>query len=552
MSDPTTDLLRAEISRLTTLLAERDAEIAALKPAVAKLEWYLRSLLQGRFGRVSEKVFGVPEQNQTLIPEIISHLQALQAAAATAPPTPAVEPAVTMPIAPLDAAASPTPPGPAKRKRGIRQIPSLTYPGLAVRESLEDLPEAERIDAAGTPLVRCGQEVTETIVVEPCQVFIARVVRPRYRTAEPADAAGRVVTSGVPVPERIVDGGILADATVHQIVVNKFADALPGNRTLEILARSGCRLSGSVVDGAVAACGDLLAPIAAAIRVDLRSAPVVGVDAANLKCRDRTAPPGTCRNTQISTITDGTQAWYRWSPDAKHVHGEDLLDGFHHWIIADAWDGWPKAIPIGGRLAGCWAHARRPFYRLRTADRDAADMVARIGQLYAIERLATDNHVTIAQRAAMRTAHAATIVAGIGTLADRLAKQHPGPHPCGVGARYIQNQWLPLTKFLVNPELRLDNNLAEGDLRPVALIRKNSLFLGAPSAGPRFAACLSVVRSCRLARIEPLRYLADITPALIEHRRLVRARLPAPDVSELTPYRWGLRHAVAVGIARES
>ncbi|MBA2482689.1 MAG: hypothetical protein H0V44_18655 [Planctomycetes bacterium] len=72
----------------------------------------------------------------------------------------------------------------------------------------------------------------------------------------------------------------------------------------------------------------------------------------------------------------------------------------------------------------------------------------------------------------------------------------------------------------------------------VALIRKNSLYLGADSAGPRFAACLSILRSCRLARINPADYLTDITPTLIRWRQRQRARLPTPDLADLTPKRW--------------
>lgn len=129
-----------------------------------------------------------------------------------------------------------------------------------------------------------------------------------------------------------------------------------------------------------------------------------------------------------------------------------------------------------------------------------------------------------------------------------LAAKHPdkGGHPCGTGARYILNQWLDLLKFLDHPELRLDNNLAEGDLRMVALIRKNSLYLGAGSAGPRFAASLSVLRSCRLARINPADYLAAVTPTLIAHRRLSRAKLPTPALAGLTPKAWAALHGQVI------
>jgi hypothetical protein len=76
----------------------------------------------------------------------------------------------------------------------------------------------------------------------------------------------------------------------------------------------------------------------------------------------------------------------------------------------------------------------------------------------------------------------------------------------------------------------------------VVLIRKNSLYLGAASAGPRFVACLSALRSCRLARINPADYLADITPTLILWRQCQRACLPTPDLADLTPKRWAAAH----------
>ncbi len=175
-------------------------------------------------------------------------------------------------------------------------------------------------------------------------------------------------------------------------------------------------------------------------------------------------------------------------------------------------------------------------------------MVLRIHDLYQIEAQADAAGASLAERARLRDSLSRPIVDGIRLFALILCAKHPGVghHPCGKGARYILNQWFDLVKFLDNPELRLDNNLAEGDLRMVALIRKNSLFLGAESAGPRFAACLSVMRSCRLAHINPIDYLADVTPTLIAWRRLRRANLPTPDLCGLTPKRWGDQHRARI------
>jgi transposase len=538
--------LRQEIGRLTAANAAQATELARLSQLNQKLVHYIRGLVRGRYGRSTEKLLGDPPTDQQLIAEVEAFLNDERAkhaapAGAVAAPTP------TAPANPPAAAAEPAP-AEKPATRGRRQRPSVTFPQLDVRTRTVDVPAAERIDADGRPMTACGFEAVETVVFQAPEVFIDRAIYPRYRSAMVMDAAGRAETAGVPVPERIVERGQLADVTVHQIVIGKFADATPCNRTLEIMARAGCRPSGSVVDGAVAAMGDLLMPLATAIRDDLRTAPVVGVDAAMMRCRDETLRR-TCRRTPIYTVTDGTQAWYWWVPDETHAHAPDVVAGLFHWLITDGWRGWRDATSIGARLAGCWAHARRPFARIEDKDPDAAAMVRLIHELYAIEEQTDAAQASPDERRRLRDRLSRHIVERIRAFAHVLDAKHPGRgdgHPCGGGARYILNQWFDLVKFLDHPELRLDNNLAEGDLRMVALIRKNSLFLGSASAGPRFAACLSVLRSCRLARINPADYLAAVTPTLIDWRRLRRAGLPTPELAGLTPKAWATRHGQVV------
>ena len=80
------------------------------------------------------------------------------------------------------------------------------------------------------------------------------------------------------------------------------------------------------------------------------------------------------------------------------------------------------------------------------------------------------------------------------------------------------------------PELELSNNLAENSMRPVALGRKNWIHIGSPQAGPKVAAILSVVESCRRLKLPVRDYLATILPGL--------ADLPIRRLPELTPKAW--------------
>ena len=80
--------------------------------------------------------------------------------------------------------------------------------------------------------------------------------------------------------------------------------------------------------------------------------------------------------------------------------------------------------------------------------------------------------------------------------------------------QYAITLWRKLTRFLEYPELELSNNLAENSMRPVALGRKNRIHIGSPQAGPKVAAILSIVESCRRLKISVRDYLAAILPEL--------------------------------------
>jgi hypothetical protein len=82
--------------------------------------------------------------------------------------------------------------------------------------------------------------------------------------------------------------------------------------------------------------------------------------------------------------------------------------------------------------------------------------------------------------------------------------------------------------------LELSNNLAENSMRPVALGRKNWIHVGSQQAGPKVAAILSIVETCRRLKIPIREYLAAILPGLADTsiQRLAR----------LTPSAWAAQN----------
>ena len=104
----------------------------------------------------------------------------------------------------------------------------------------------------------------------------------------------------------------------------------------------------------------------------------------------------------------------------------------------------------------------------------------------------------------------------------------------GNAITYTLALWTKLTRFLDYPELELSNNLAENSMRGVALGRKNWIHIGSPQAGPKVAAILSIVETCRRLQIPARKYLAAVLPGL--------ADVSIQKLAGLTPAVWAARN----------
>jgi transposase len=407
-------------------------------------------------------------------------------------------------------------------RRGLAQ----RYPGLPIQEAEAKLaPELQEQVAQGTVQVRRSGKYQDELVAPQGQPFLRRVFEMELVR----------VGSDVPLvrcsPDRVVDGGDLADETIHRFMEEKFLDAIPFHRQLAQLSRQGVDIPKQTVNDAANAWGDLFSPLALAIMVQVLASPVVHADASWLRVQEA----GGCDRLNLWTLVGGGQVAYRITDDLRHERASELIPPtFKGRLVGDAWPGWSK-LNLAERLGLCNAHARRPFaawLKREGSNADARSIVTLYAQVYRIEHEADDGPPAelLDRRRRLRNERTRPVMTSIHAEAVRIASSYHRSHPLADGARYIIDHWPGLTRFLDDPLLPPDNNAAENALRINALIRKNSLFNGSGPAAIRDAVALTVLHSCRLQKILPADYLAKVTPALLLHRRGRKQ-----DLASLTP-----------------
>ena len=199
-------------------------------------------------------------------------------------------------------------------------------------------------------------------------------------------------------------------------------------------------------------------------------------------------------------------------------------------------DGYAAYDQIGGPKmvhAGCWSHAERNFsdaVQLNPQDPVATAIVARIDELFAIDAEARRQGLNVEARHALRQEQSRPLLDGIRKQIEAARSTALPASALGKACNYTLALWDKLTRFLEYPELELSNNLAENSMRPVALGRKNWIHIGSAQAGPKVAAILSVVETCRRLKFPVRDYLAAVLPGLADR--------PIQRLPELTPAAW--------------
>lgn len=410
----------------------------------------------------------------------------------------------------------------------------------------ERLPRVEEVIACEANCTQCGGETrvigydtSEVLDREPAKWFV-RVTRREKRSCGKCSAIQMP-----PLAPRIVEKGLASDRVIIETVVAKYSDHLPLYRQEAMIEReAGVEISRATLDGWVMRVGELLEPVVGAMRRDLLAASYIQAD--------ETPVP-----VQMHDHRGENHQAYLWQygrPGGETVfdfclgRGRDGPKKFlGTWEGILQTDGYAAYDDVGGPNlvhVGCWAHARRKFVdavKVNPKDGAAIAMVTRMDALFLVDRHSRQQQLNAEGRAALRRDHAQTWADEIHAECRKLRAQLLPKSALGEAVNYTLNMWAKLQSCFDHAEVELSNNVAENSMRPVALGRKNWLHVGSLKSGPKVAAILSVVESCRRLRLPVKKYLLAVLPGMSATKH--------SEVALLTPARWMASGDSLVGLS---
>jgi hypothetical protein len=103
-------------------------------------------------------------------------------------------------------------------------------------------------------------------------------------------------------------------------------------------------------------------------------------------------------------------------------------------------------------------------------------------------------------------------------------------NPWTQAAEYALAREGSLRVFLEYPEVPIDTNHLEREIRPIAVGRKNWLFCWTELGARDVGIFQSLLSTCRLQELDPYTYLVDVLQRVDQH--------PMSEVAKLTPRLW--------------
>jgi transposase len=392
---------------------------------------------------------------------------------------------------------------------------------LAVQEQVHSLPpEACVCPICGLPLEELHSEESsyEVTVVTRRYVLLHHRRKKYHKTCA---CPHPLVTA--PGPRKLFASGLYSMDFWIEVVVNKYAFALPLTRQTLMLRLEGLEVSAGVLSDGLLKLLLRLKPLYELLRAKIAFEKLVHAD--ETRWRNWAA----CY--QLEGQAAKAEQWL-WGFFSRRYHvfviepsrGAKVVKGtlgqgeqqtILPILVCDRYRAYQSA---GNTLAYCWVHVRRDFLGIQIkypAHKVLVDWAQTwlnlIADLFFLNALRVQHRTEPTQFCAYQEQLQAVL--------ERMQDLMKGSALHSVQAAQVESMkhhWVGLIRFMDDPDIPLDNNLAERELRTPVVGRKNFYGTHSDQATEATAIAYSILSTCKLHGLDPKKFLRRFLTTQLE------------------------------------
>ena len=417
-----------------------------------------------------------------------------------------------------------------KRRKSAKKKPcrpaKYRYTGLEERTTTI-VPENVNIEEYDI----IGKDVSRILHYEKSKVWVEIIERPIFRLKEDKNVPAPQICQAK-APEAVIGGNHVGADMLAQIVIDKYRYHLPEYRQVKRYADLGIKLPTSTINDWIHAVASKLDPLYEALRHDILEGDYLQIDEVPWRIADK---PGKSRRGYAWRFLDnrpqshGLYFLYMNGSRAGTIPRAELLN-FHGAIQTDGYGVYDYfEYQDNVTLLGCMAHVRRKFTDAQnTHPQLAAQAVKWIEVLYKLEANLKAEGADFERIATERQTKAIPIMDAMEKWMQNVHTQCTPSDSMGKAIDYAYKLWPRLKRYALDGRYHIDNNPVERSQRPSVIGRKNYLFSKNDSGAVDNAIFYSLIESCDLVGLEPLKWLTDVLTNLHDDTSPEQIRLMLP------------------------
>jgi hypothetical protein len=346
-------------------------------------------------------------------------------------------------------------------------------------------------------------------------------------------ASGDLQTTAM--PEQVLEGSIADVSLIVGLLVDKFLYHLPLHRQHQQLAHAGIQVARSSLTNWTQRAIELLRPIVQAQLEHVLQSKVLAMDETPIKSGRK--HKGKMKQAWFWPLYgEYHEVVFTYSESRGKQHIVDTLNNeFSGTLVTDGYAAYARYAETTAGLshAQCWVHSRRYLVDARDSSPAEIDSVLDIiGELYQIEKSIKQQGLAGEKKRAYRLEYSKPEVDKVFAWIEQQC-QRPEltpKHPLTKALNYLRPRETQLRVYLEDPDVPMDTNHLEREIRPIPLGKKNWLFCWTELGAEHVGIIQSLISTCKLHEINPHTYLTDVLQRVSQH--------PASKVEELTPRLW--------------